>query len=674
MPDFRQEQRLKALILGGHEARPINTMSSPSTAPRPGQQVHQVRLAAMGMHSRTDVALGDRPVPPPLAMAGGQIQRVQQPVPAWAAREAMNWPFLYPDRFITTTDLLDFQVLQRSPSLVAAITELVIASGDRVFDGEAPTDAVLGPIARPELLSPLASTLLRLMPPAGPFQTTVGGALARGFTHLFAQVGHAFTVAESSLTGALGPAGAELWSALREAVPAARGLQNVMHRAQLPLEPVDPDTPLTREEAHSLVRNNPQQLDIMMAVAPIPSTLPALQAAKAQIAADAFKDLHVVAVQHVLATNATLFMAMEAHGLKPANTEIVGIPYSTNYVVEHMFRRAGYAIDTPLVIDPNEITAAYERAVEAALDRAVARASVDGKPILLLDDGGKAAAVAARKYPHLGHLFRGVEQTTRGLTEIASVEKQRGAPMPFLIVDVAKSPLKAHEMPKIGEQVASEVTKLTRLIGLDVVTDKDVVVVGFGPIGEGVARALQVRGARVSVWDMSVDGRARAAAAGFHVPHTREAALADKALVVGATGHRSVGRDDLALLAPGCVLASASSRDVEIDLSVNRDKDIESVPLLTSGRGDQRFVTRVWRLHDKDIVVLKNGFPLNFNGDYETGTAADIEQTRALMLLAAAQAVGGLPSSPPTAKAGLVPLSLAAQRDFARAFGITAPV
>ena len=71
---------------------------------------------------------------------------------------------------------------------------------------------------------------------------------------------------------------------------------------------------------------------------------------------------------------------------------------------------------------------------------------------------------------------------------------------------------------------------------------------------------------------------------------------------------------------------------------------------------------------------MKNGFPLNFNGDYETGTAADIEQTRALMLLAAAQAVGGLPSSPPTAKAGLVPLSLAAQRDFARAFGITAPV
>jgi len=403
----------------------------------------------------------------------------------------------------------------------------------------------------------------------------------------------------------------------------------------------------------------------MVGNAPIPRTLPALDLARTQVKADAFANVHVVAVQHVLSTNATMFMALEAHGLQPKNTEIVGIPYSTNYVVEHVFRLGGIRIETPLVVDPNDITKAYEVAVEAALDRAVARAEVDGQPILLIDDGGKATALAAKKYPQHAHLFRAVEQTTRGLTEIANVEAMLGHPLPFTVVDVAKSPLKSHEMPKIGAQVVGEIEKITALIGGFDMVGKDVLVTGFGPIGKGVALALRDRGARVTIYDQNPDVCARAAKEGFDVAADRTAAFKNKALVVGATGHRSVNRDDLAHVAPGCILASASSRDVEIDLSVNRDADIESVPLLTAGRGDRRFVTRVWRLADKDVVVLKNGFPLNFNGDYETGTAADIELTRALMFMAAAQAVDGLNvNDVVVGGSGLRPLSLDAQRTF----------
>lgn len=679
---YARERRLQELVLGTTHATHVLTSSSPRTAPTGPKKPHEVRLAASGMLSRTAVSLGDKPVLPPRAGDNGTAIRTAHPIPAWDAREVFNRPFLEPGRVFSQNDAFDFQLFRNSKTAAAAMAELahaLVPPGQRVT---VPADVVVrGPPRNVESLSPPArflAELIRFGGSVGGMPATLHGTLQSAVVKLFAAYGEHFQLDEATAASHIGERNAGLlFSMLRECVPERRGLQQVLHRSTLPMEPVDARTPLTREEAAALLADAPDQLRLMMERAPIPQTLRALEAAAPLIKGDAFRDVHIVAVQHVLSTNATMFQALEKKGADPARVEIVGIPYSTNYVVENVLRARGYRIDTPLVVDPNDITAAYERAVEEALARAVARAEQDGRPILLIDDGGKASAVAARRYPHLAHLFRAVEQTTRGLTELHTIETERGGPMPFPVVDVAKSPLKAHEMPKIGAQVVGEIDTLTALIGLSVIDGKDVTVTGFGPIGRGVALALRERGARVTIWDKDPAVRARAIADGFFSPDDRVQALHRKALIVGATGHRSITRDDMVHLSHECVLASASSRDVEIDLSVNRDADVETVPLLTAGRGDRRFVTRVWRFGNddgaKDIVVLKNGFPLNFNGDYETGTPEDIEQTRAIMLMGAAQAVDGLIGEPTKLAAGITPLSLGAQRAFATTFGIPPP-
>jgi hypothetical protein len=69
---------------------------------------------------------------------------------------------------------------------------------------------------------------------------------------------------------------------------------------------------------------------------------------------------------------------------------------------------------------------------------------------------------------------------------------------------------------------------------------------------------------------------------------------------------------------------------------------------------------------NKDIVVLRNGFPVNFNGDYETGSHEDIQYTRASMMLAAAQA---LRATVPQ----LQPLELGPQQKLALACGLKWP-
>jgi adenosylhomocysteinase len=254
-----------------------------------------------------------------------------------------------------------------------------------------------------------------------------------------------------------------------------------------------------------------------------------------------------------------------------------------------------------------------------------------------------------------------VEQTTRGLTELASLPS-----IPLPVVNVAKSPIKQWEMPHIGEQVVAQVEALASQIGLGGVTQKPAVVMGYGPISEGLARALAARGAKVSIWDPDPKARERARKDGFDAPEVREQALMGKSVALGGSGFRSLTRDDLKLLAPGAVVGSASSRDLEVDLSPNHDQKVEVVPLLAQGRGDKRFITRVWRFEDRDVVVLKNGFPLNFTGGFETGSFDDIAPTRAAMLLAAAQA---LKETAP----GLKPANVEAQRKVAQALGRELP-
>jgi adenosylhomocysteinase len=189
---------------------------------------------------------------------------------------------------------------------------------------------------------------------------------------------------------------------------------------------------------------------------------------------------------------------------------------------------------------------------------------------------------------------------------------------------------------------------------------------GYGPIGEAVARALEARGAEVTIWDPDPEARARAIADGFAAPDSREEALKDKHLAIGGSGHRSLTQEDFKLLAHECVVASASSRDIEVELDANHDPNVEVVPLLASGRGDRRFITRVWRYEDKDVVLLRNGFPINFYGGFETGSDEEIAPTRAGMLLGAAQALR-------ETKPGLHAADLEPQQKVAQALGKELP-
>lgn len=459
--------------------------------------------------------------------------------------------------------------------------------------------------------------------------------------------------------------GACLFDVIKEAYRDL-GVQIPLGNAALPVELRDSNTPITHEEYTRLKECHPEILDEFIRVSGLPENLRAIDAASVIIPQRAFEGVHAVCVQHVLATQIPMFIAMEEHGLDPTKVEIIGVPYSTNYVTQHALDSRGYRIHTPLVVDPNDVSRAVEDALIPALQRALERSNKDGGKILVLDDGGKATIAIHTHFQESAHRFHVVEQTSRGIREVIALESSNG--LRTRVIDVAHAWLKSHEAPKVGGEILDQCASLMERINLSSrLEGAELAILGAGVIGLGVGREALGRGARVTFFDpaLLVDDEVRASleAEGFVVARSKPEALRDKALVVGCAGERTIEIADLEHMNHQTVVASASSRDVEIDLSVNRSSHITSVPLLAEGPGDTRFTTRVWRLPEKDIIVLRNGFPVNFNGRLETSTFESIELTRALMLMGSAQALAGH-------EPARVALSLRWQNELVEALGL----
>jgi S-adenosylhomocysteine hydrolase len=622
------------------------------------------RAATNGLWMKNARDIGRRPVLPIEPTPDGLYLRDSPDDAVWTGRLMSNWPLLYPEHYLSLKDITGGRLHRYGAvPLVARLVDEIVA---------AVPDLTRREPAREPALSPLAAALLAQLrrvndQSAVPFvaardtsvlQTPDGGLLDATLIRMAVGGGCMNILKRDSMQEKWGDLGGALFDAWMQAAPRPRGLQRVLDQAFLPMEPTYANQPPTREEVEVTRAKDPALLDAMVEYAALPERLPHVDAAAELVPDGTFAGVHLVAVQHVMATHSVLLRAMEKKGLDPAQSEIVGVPYSTSYVVEHAIRRRGYRIHTPDIVDPSELNATMDAAIVAALRRAIEAAKRDGKPILALDDGGKMSLAIHRHFPDDVHRFRVVEQTTRGITEVRSLAEVKTP-----VVGVAMSPLKRFERDKVGLDALANIERLLARLNLPAVAGKHVTVLGYGTIGQGIARALRAAGALVTVYDVDPVKQALAAEHGFGVPRDRAEALGGKHLIVGCTGHRSITRDDLALLSHETVLASASSRDVEIDLSPNRDRDVECVPLLAEGPGDRRFITRVWRLPDKDVVVLRNGFPVNFAGALENGSYESIQQTQAILLLGCAQALT-------TDAAGLVPLAPELEKRFAERAGI----
>lgn len=347
-----------------------------------------------------------------------------------------------------------------------------------------------------------------------------------------------------------------------------------------------------------------------------------------------FKDANVVMVQHMLGQANPLVDSLTKCGMDVTRAEYVGIPYQQNPAVKATLENAhGLKVTIP---EQGNIDDMY-RVVCAAVDRAYERHLQNGEPILILDDGGYASKYILEKYRDKQELFTVVEQTTRGLTEISKLEG-----VEFPIVNVAGSYGKRFESAQVGDAVKMAVRRV-----LDAVTTtptrKDVLVVGAGKVGEGVADSFAGDGARITIYDPYITpGRKKELEKKGYVILTDKAkALDKKFLVVGCSGHRSIDMSDFLAMSSPVFLASASSKKVEIDTlglgELATDKEGKLRKILAAKVGEQE-TFHYWLKDGRIVTALADGLPVNFQAVNSIAPEL-IDHTMALMLLGAAQAM-----------------------------------
>ncbi len=191
-----------------------------------------------------------------------------------------------------------------------------------------------------------------------------------------------------------------------------------------------------------------------------------------------------------------------------------------------------------------------------------ANRGLTGKKVVIVDIGGYFAESANEiKRRFKGELLGILEGTENGAQKY-----EAALPLQLPIVTVARSPLKLPEDYLVGSSVVFSIESTLRAQA-EILQTRTATVLGYGRVGSSIAEILRGRGINTSVYDNSPTKLAAAAARGFKA-HTRiEDALSKATLVVCATGNRALDVRGFALLPSGCLVASVTSADDELDLS-----------------------------------------------------------------------------------------------------------
>lgn len=248
--------------------------------------------------------------------------------------------------------------------------------------------------------------------------------------------------------------------------------------------------------------------------------------------------------------------------------------------------------------------------MEASLLPFMERQILEGRQILICDDGGYGSTFCAR-HPTIGRNVVGtVEQTTRGVWTLERLQRDSGYAPNYPVLALPHSELKKRfECVTVGEKV---VDALATHRGQPV-HDLDIAVLGgAGTIGGAIADAAVRRGARVKAfdpapkhnyWQLVEHGR-------INVVDTKVEALVEADVVIGATGTEVLGVKDLRYLKDGVVLASASSGTYEFPLALLEQVADAVTPHHTVGFHEPNGTT--YRMPwGRSITVLDGGRPIN---------------------------------------------------------------
>ena len=222
---------------------------------------------------------------------------------------------------------------------------------------------------------------------------------------------------------------------------------------------------------------------------------------------------------------------------------------------------------------------------------------LDHHPTLVADVGSDLLATLVRKRPEQAGEVRGAAVVAK-----SGLDQLKGLTLPFGVININDSRLKeaVENRHGVGEGLWHAIQALTGMH----LSGRRVGVVGYGPVGRGVAAYARAAGAAVEVIEVDPVRRLVAHYDGYPTPGLEEC-LGRVRILVTSTGRKGVIRaDQLKSSRDGLVLVNAGHGGEEIDV-----EGIRSSAVMVDHIADH--VVRYGLESGPSVVVLGDGYPLN---------------------------------------------------------------
>ena len=189
---------------------------------------------------------------------------------------------------------------------------------------------------------------------------------------------------------------------------------------------------------------------------------------------------------------------------------------------------------------------------------------LDTKPHITLDDGCDLVVVAHTKRKDvLPGIKGGCEETTTGIVRLHSMEKDGALKYPVMDVNDAQTKHLFDNYYGTGQSTLDGIMRATNVL----LAGRNVIVLGYGYCGSGIAKNARGFGAHVFVCEIDPVKALRAWHDGFEVMPAKQAAKIGD-IFITVTGCKDAFPKELfPLLKDGAILSNSGHFNVEIDVS-----------------------------------------------------------------------------------------------------------
>jgi adenosylhomocysteinase len=231
------------------------------------------------------------------------------------------------------------------------------------------------------------------------------------------------------------------------------------------------------------------------------------------------------------------------------------------------------------------------------------RTVIASQPQLIIDDGGVLTAALHEKHPEaMPEILGGTEESAAGVARMRAAAKENL--LGFPVVAICEASTKQLFDNRCGTS-QSTLDAICRATGV-LVAGLNVVVVGFGPCGRGIAARARGLGANLIVCEVDPMRALEAIMDGFRVlAFSDAAALGDIFITVSGNRH-VIGREHFDKFRNGAILCNAGHSNVEID--------IEHLGMVALSRRQTRDFVEEFAMRDgRRLYLLGDGRLINLN-------------------------------------------------------------